>query len=161
MHKSYFDFHGDLYLQNDIRRIQSHLHDILLRIILKMLCYNGRYKSPISYTPVTLDWVEPTYMFSWNEIQGKYNEKLKEFMLQKLGLIDLGRNGKMIKIDNRTLRMIAGAKSLSLELNDKENEAILNVDNNSSFIKFIAKKDSDKLNIYLPTSGRELGYTNS
>jgi hypothetical protein len=60
MHKGYFDFQKDLYLRKDIPRVRSHLHDILLRIVLKMLCYDGNYQSPISYLPVPVDWVKPT-----------------------------------------------------------------------------------------------------
>lgn len=151
MHKGYFDFHGDIYLQNDIRRVGNHLHDILLRITLKMLSYDGIYKSPISHTPVSLDWAKPTCIFSWNEVQGMDDKSLKKFIIKSLI--------KSKKFNNKLVHILAKGKSISLELNDEANEAILKVDNVSIF-NLIAENEEDKLNIYLPTYARDLGYIN-
>jgi hypothetical protein len=60
-HDAYFDFtqREDLYA---IMRVMHHLHDLLLRVILKTIGYDGPYQSPIS--PImqrpSVDWVKPT-----------------------------------------------------------------------------------------------------
>jgi hypothetical protein len=60
-HDAFFDFaqRDDLYT---ILRVMHHLHDLLLRIVLKTIGYDGPYQSPIS--PVmnrnSVDWVQPT-----------------------------------------------------------------------------------------------------
>jgi hypothetical protein len=60
-HDAYFDFtqREDLYT---ILRVRNHLHDLLLRVILKTVEYDGPYQSPIP--PVmqrpSADWVKPT-----------------------------------------------------------------------------------------------------
>lgn len=151
MHKGYFDFHGDIYLQNDIRRVGNHLHDILLRITLKMLCYEGIYKSPISHTPVTIDWVNPTCIFSWSEVQGMDEKRLRNFIIRSII--------KSKKRNSAIIDKLAKGKSLSLELNVKANEAILKIDNVSIF-KLTTECEEDKLNIYLPIYAKDLGYIN-
>lgn len=59
IHSSYFDFERGAYDFQDIATIRAHLHDILIRIVLKMLYYNGTYEKAIS-SPMgryPLDWV--------------------------------------------------------------------------------------------------------
>ncbi len=59
-HDAYFDFASreDLYT---IMRVMNHLHDLLLRVLLKTVGYDGPYQSPIP--PVmqrdSLEWVTP------------------------------------------------------------------------------------------------------
>jgi hypothetical protein len=59
-HDAYFDFASreDLYT---ILRVMNHLHDLLLRVLLKTVGYDGPYQSPIP--PLmqrdSLDWVTP------------------------------------------------------------------------------------------------------
>jgi hypothetical protein len=62
MHSSYFDFERGLYDFRDVTTIRSHLHDILIRIVLKMLCYDGTYQKAIqgSRGRYPLDWVNPS-----------------------------------------------------------------------------------------------------
>jgi len=60
-HDAYFEFaqREDLYT---ILRVMNHLHDLLLRVLLKTVGYDGPYQSPIP--PVmqrpSADWVKPT-----------------------------------------------------------------------------------------------------
>jgi hypothetical protein len=60
-HDAYFDFASreDLYT---VLRVTNHLHDLLLRVLLKTVGYDGPYQSPIP--PVmqrdSVDWVTPT-----------------------------------------------------------------------------------------------------
>lgn len=64
IHEGYFNFRGEGYDRYDVVRIWKHLHDILIRIVLKMLCYNGTYQRSVlipgdwaASWPV--DWVKP------------------------------------------------------------------------------------------------------
>jgi hypothetical protein len=60
-HDAYFDFASreELFA---ILRVTNHLHDLLLRVVLKTVGYDGSYQSPIP--PVmprdSVDWVTPT-----------------------------------------------------------------------------------------------------
>ena len=63
-HQGFFDFNTGEYDFYDLLRIKYHLHDILIRIVLKMLCYDGTYQRavPISgdwEAPWPVDWVKP------------------------------------------------------------------------------------------------------
>ena len=59
MHSGYFKFHENANYREDVPRISNHLHDILLRIILKMLDYKGTYHSTVKRIKSTdnVDWV--------------------------------------------------------------------------------------------------------
>jgi hypothetical protein len=59
MHSGYFKFHENENYQEDVPRIYKHLHDILLRIVLKMLNYNGTYQPTVKKFKSTdnVDWV--------------------------------------------------------------------------------------------------------
>jgi len=63
MHKSYFDFLSGKHDIEDLWRIMNHLHDILVRIILKTLDYDGQYQPTVinmtDSKPV--DWVKPDF----------------------------------------------------------------------------------------------------
>jgi hypothetical protein len=61
MHSSYFDFERGLYDFQDVATVRSHLHDILIRIVLKMLFYDGTYQKAIqgSTGRYPLNWVNP------------------------------------------------------------------------------------------------------
>jgi len=64
IHESYFNFSGGGYDFYDVLRIWKHTQDILIRIVLKMLCYDGTYQRSVlipgdwaASWPV--DWVKP------------------------------------------------------------------------------------------------------
>jgi hypothetical protein len=61
MHKGFLDFYGDEFDPKEINIIRSHLHDILLRLIFKMLNYDGIYQSPTGPLPNRneANWVKP------------------------------------------------------------------------------------------------------
>ncbi len=64
IHSSYFDFESGLYDFFEVAKISAHLHDILLRVVLRMLCYSGTYQRsvivPNSWADsYSLDWVKP------------------------------------------------------------------------------------------------------
>ena len=47
IHEGYFNFREKGYDHYDVVRIWKHLHDILIRIVLKMLCYDGTYQRSV------------------------------------------------------------------------------------------------------------------
>lgn len=62
MHSSYFDFERGLYDFQDVATVRSHLHDILIRIVLNMLCYDCTYQKAIRGLTgrYPLNWVNPS-----------------------------------------------------------------------------------------------------
>lgn len=63
IHSSFFDFESGLYDLFEVVTICYHLHDILLRVVFKMLCYNGTYQRsvivPNSWaSSYPMDWVK-------------------------------------------------------------------------------------------------------
>lgn len=61
MHVGYFDTDGGHHDLDDIVRIYYHLHDILIRIIFKMLGYEGTYQPTVTHMTAIkpTDWVDP------------------------------------------------------------------------------------------------------
>ena len=64
IHEGYFNLRDNRYDRYDVVRIWKHLQDILIRIVLKMLCYDGTYQRSVfipgdwaASWPV--DWVKP------------------------------------------------------------------------------------------------------
>jgi|GEM_PF-484527 len=90
---------------------------------------------------------EKTYVFIWDEIPGKDNEKLIDF-LKKNFKIDWVTNAKIEKFDDdKTIKISTGKNSLSLKLNDKKTEVILEIDDVKTTNKLKAKKGNDGLKI--------------
>jgi hypothetical protein len=95
---------------------------------------------------------EEKYVFSWDEIPGNDNRRLMEFLTQEFR-IEWVKNAKIEKIDNgKTIKVSAENKSLSLKLNDKNTEVILEIDDHRTN-KFTAKMEEGKLNIYEENKG--------
>lgn len=61
IHKGFLDFYEGEFDPAEISIIMAHLHDILIRLIFKMLNYEGIYRSPIQPLPNRKkpDWVNP------------------------------------------------------------------------------------------------------
>ncbi|OGO28148.1 MAG: hypothetical protein A2W33_03950 [Chloroflexi bacterium RBG_16_52_11] len=61
VHEGYFDILGSKHDRDDILIIINHLHDILLRIVFRMLTYDGEYDPTVlPYTAKeSIDWVTP------------------------------------------------------------------------------------------------------
>ncbi len=87
------------------------------------------------------------YLFSWDEIPGNDNRRLKELLIQDFGL-DC-KIAKIRKIDSKTLKVSTVKNRLSLKLNYEQNEAILTIDDGRTK-KFIMKMEKNKLKIYDP-----------
>ncbi|MCX6673568.1 MAG: hypothetical protein NTY37_07300 [Methanothrix sp.] len=87
-------------------------------------------------------------LFRWNEIPGNDNGILIEFLTQKFG-IDWIKTENIEKIgSSKTIKVSNEKNSLSLKLNDKNLEVILEIDDGRTD-RFIAKMENNVLNIYL------------
>jgi len=99
--------------------------------------------------------VHGKYMFSWDEIPGKGEERLIGFLAKKLD-IDWVKTAKIERIDNgKTIKVSDEKSSLSLKLNDKITEVILEIDDLRRD-EFMAKMENGKLNIYHRDISKEI-----
>jgi len=88
-----------------------------------------------------------SYLFSWNDIPGKDNNRLIGFLKKRFD-IEWVDNAKIKKIDDdNTIRLYFKNNFLTLKLNDDETKVILKIDDVRTD-EFIAKTEKDKLNIY-------------
>lgn len=86
-------------------------------------------------------------LFNWNEIPGKDNGRLIEFLIQKFG-IDWANAARIEKIeDGRTIRLTDENNSLSLNINNEETKVNLKI-NGLITDEFIVKMENGRLNIY-------------
>jgi hypothetical protein len=86
--------------------------------------------------------------FIWDEIPGQGNEQLKEFLTRNTG-IKLTKNAKIKKFDNdATIQVSTDKNTISLKLNNKKTEVIMDVDNEQAN-RFIGTNEKDGLNIYI------------
>lgn len=62
MHNGYIDFDRNQSAREDAAALLDHLHDLLLRIMLKRLDYDGHYQPTVikMTTDSDLDWVKTT-----------------------------------------------------------------------------------------------------
>ncbi len=89
------------------------------------------------------------YLFSWDNVPGKDNGKLIEYLEQKYG-VDWVRTAKIEKIDNNEIRVATEKNFLSLRLNNEKTKVTLTI-NNVRTDEFIVKIENSKLNIYKDT----------
>ena len=85
-------------------------------------------------------------MFRWDKIPGKDDGRLRKFLIQKFG-IDWVSTTKFEKIDGKTIKASTEKDSLSLKLNAKKTEVILEI-NDGRIDNFIAKLRDNDLNIF-------------
>ncbi len=103
-----------------------------------------------------VDW-EDKYLFSWDEVPGKYNGRLMEYLEQKFD-ISWVEAAKIEKIDNgRTIRISSEKNYLVLMLDDKENKVNLKIDGRR-IAEFNAKAEKGKLNLYEDNSDLNLNW---
>ncbi len=85
--------------------------------------------------------------FVWDEIPGKGNQRLVEFLTRITG-IKFRKNAKIEKFDNgATIKVSTDKNIISLKMDNKKTEVVIEVDNKRTD-KFIAKMENDWLNIY-------------
>jgi len=86
------------------------------------------------------------FLFSWDNVPGKDNGKLIEYLEQKYG-VDWVRTAKIEKINNNEIRIATEKNLLSLKLNNENTKVTLTI-NKVATDEFIVKKENTKLNIY-------------
>ncbi|MCX9081198.1 MAG: hypothetical protein OIN83_03285 [Candidatus Methanoperedens sp.] len=89
------------------------------------------------------------YLFSWDNVPGKENGKLMEYLEQNYG-VDWVRTAKIEKIDNNEIKVATEKNSLSLKLNNENTKVTLTI-NKVRTDEFIVKTENSKLNIYKDT----------
>lgn len=88
------------------------------------------------------------YVFSWDNIPGRDNERLINYLKLYFGT-DWVKTEKIEKIDNgKVIRISANKNSLSLSLNDERNKVNLKIDDGESD-ELNVKMENGKLNIYI------------
>jgi hypothetical protein len=70
IHSSYFDFENGLFDFFNVAKINAHLHDILLRVVFKMLCYDGTYQRSVI---VPNSWAS-SYFIDWVKLNTPASE---------------------------------------------------------------------------------------
>jgi hypothetical protein len=59
VHEGYLDYKKIGSNPQELITVMRHIHDLLLRKVFTMLCYNGTYNSPIiNHRDIKLDWVK-------------------------------------------------------------------------------------------------------
>jgi len=86
------------------------------------------------------------FLFSWDNVPGKDNGKLIEYLEQKYG-VDWVRTAKIEKINNNEIRIATEKNLLTLKLNNENTKVTLTI-NKVATDEFIVKKENSKLNIY-------------
>ncbi len=89
------------------------------------------------------------YLFKWNKIPGKHDEKLIKF-LKKDYNIDWIIKENIKKPNDKTIKVSTGKNPLSLKLNDEETKVKLEIDSRTA--EFVAVKEGDDIRIYKATS---------
>jgi PGF-pre-PGF domain-containing protein len=99
-----------------------------------------------------------SYLFSWEEIPGNDSERLIDFLKSNYD-VDWVETATIDKTDNgKKIKITAGKKSISLNLNNENTELNLKIDNGKTD-KFIVKTENGKLNIYGGQYGTTLNET--
>ena len=89
------------------------------------------------------------YIFNWENVPGKDNGRLIEFLEQKYG-VDWVRTAKIEKIGNDEIRIATDKNFLSLILNNQKTNVILKI-NNVRTDEFSVKIENGNVNIYKDT----------
>ena len=92
----------------------------------------------------------PLYLFSWNDVPGNDNVKLKEY-LKKIFGAGWVESAKIEKSDDKmTINLTSEFNCISLELNEEETKISLEI-NDVRTVELNARTENSKLNIYHPS----------
>jgi hypothetical protein len=112
--------------------------------LLKLICENDKdiLEKNRDYCEIKFK-----YLFTWDEIPGKENDKFVEIIETKFGISWI-KTAEMKKTDDdMTITAIEEMKSLSLKRNDEKNEVILEINGEKRY-DFILKREYGDLNVY-------------
>jgi DNA-binding response OmpR family regulator len=91
--------------------------------------------------------LKPNFLFSWNDIPGNDNDRLRDFLKQNYG-INWVRVAKIEKMEyDKTIRVSFEKNCISLSLNIEKTKVNLAIDDGRT-TEFIVKIESGKLNVY-------------
>jgi DNA-directed RNA polymerase subunit B" len=94
------------------------------------------------------------FLFNWDEVPGKDNSKLLEFLKLRYNLIWL-KNATIEKTDDeKTIKIFSDKNSVIFKLNDEETNLNLTIDNEKSY-RLIVKNEVGKTNIYTELTREE------
>jgi hypothetical protein len=86
------------------------------------------------------------YLFNWDNVPGKDNGRLIEYLEQKYG-VDWVRSAKIEKIGNNEIKIFTDKNVLLLTLNTENTKVTLSI-NNIKTDEFIVKIENHKVNVY-------------
>jgi len=139
---------------NRIRRDDSD-DNFNIRKLNKIIINGAEYNNSITNNKNKT--IDSTDLFSWDKIPGEDEKRLREVLTQRFS-IDWSKGANIEKNnDNKTIKVFAEKKSISLELNDEKNKVILEIDG-VKIDEFIAKMENLELKIYPRTTGKNTGY---
>ena len=101
--------------------------------------------------PTTDDFkkiLKDEYLFNWNEIPGKDNRRVIEFLKNNHNAEWLD-NANIEKIDDSNVRICADREQIFLRMDEKKGTVILSIDKKNTF-EFGVEKENGKLNVYKP-----------
>ncbi|TAN35368.1 MAG: TraB/GumN family protein [Candidatus Methanoperedens sp.] len=102
--------------------------------------------------PTTEDFktiLKDEYLFNWNEIPGKDNRRVIEF-LKKNHNADWLDNANIEKLDDgKAVCICADREKMFLHMDEKKGTVILSIDKKNTF-EFGVEKENGKLNVYKP-----------
>ncbi len=100
---------------------------------------NGRWKL----------YSKPEYLFCWNDVPGKDNDRLMEFLKKRFG-VDWVEKASVKSDDSNTINLTFKDNSLILKHNKEETKITLQIDDGRTD-EFIMKLENGRLNIYNPS----------
>lgn len=98
-------------------------------------------------------FIESGYLFSWDDVPGEDNIKLKNFLARRFG-IDWVETARIEKIDDgKTIRIYFEQNFLTLKLDDKKTKIDIGINDPRTYefivsYKFNLKIENDKLNVF-------------
>ena len=97
--------------------------------------------------PYNFVYIDDTFLFSWENIPGIDDKKLKKFLMQNFNIEWINTEKINISNDGTTIKVTDGTNFLSLMLNNEKTNVNLEIDDVRTD-KFIVKTENSKLNIY-------------
>jgi hypothetical protein len=89
---------------------------------------------------------ETMYLFNWENVPGKDDGKLIQFLEQKYG-VDWIRSAKIEKVGNNEIKIFTEKNVLLLELNNENTKVTLSI-NKIKTDEFVVKVENNKVNVY-------------
>ncbi|RCV65779.1 hypothetical protein C5S53_02040 [Methanophagales archaeon] len=110
----------------------------------------AKIRVTMGFSEATLAWFEEiqnTYLFSWDNVPGDHNDKLKKYLKGNFDIV-WAENATIKKsYDGKTIRIITDENSAEIEINEEKEKATLKINDGRTYDLKI-KNENGKLNIY-------------